>query len=63
MSENIKFTQIQIDYKQHVDNQRDIIDAAGSRITLIRKEIQTLHNEETKLELIRETLQTSQKAT
>tara|TARA_B110001450_G_C17256081_1_gene333551 strand:+ start:255 stop:452 length:198 start_codon:yes stop_codon:yes gene_type:complete len=58
---NIKLTAIQTDYKQHITNQKDLRDAALDRITQIRKEVNALHQEESKLELIAETLDTQSK--
>jgi len=58
---NIQLTAIQQDYKQHIDNQKDLRDAALNRITQIRKEVNALHQEESKLELIVETLDTQSK--
>lgn len=58
---NIKLTAIQTDYKQHITNQKDLRDAALDRITQIRKEVNALHQEESKLEIIAETLDTQSK--
>ena len=54
--ENFKLTAIQTDYKQHVANREELRDATLSRITQIRKEINVLHAEEGRLELIRDVL-------
>ena len=50
MSKNIQLTPIQQDYNQHLTNQSEIRDSALNRITQIRKEIDSLHTEEYKLE-------------
>jgi hypothetical protein len=55
---NIKLTAIETDYKQHVANQVELKESAVNRLIQIRKEINILHTEEAKLELIRDTLTT-----
>ena len=58
MSKNIQLTPIQQDYNQHLINQSELRDSSLNRIAQIRKEIDKLHVEETKLEEIVETLNT-----
>tara|TARA_R110000823_G_scaffold15024_1_gene49183 strand:- start:425 stop:613 length:189 start_codon:yes stop_codon:yes gene_type:complete len=48
--ENIKLTQVQLDYKQHIANKTSIKENAMGRLTQIRKEVSTLHLEEANLE-------------
>ena len=58
MSKNIQLTAIQQDYNQHLTNQSELRDSSLNRITQIRKEVDKLHVEETKLEEIVEALNT-----
>ena len=48
--ENIKLTPIQTDYKKFLANKAHLRESALSRITQIRKELNALHIEESKLE-------------
>ena len=58
MSKNIQLTPIQQDYNQHLTNQSELRDSSLNRITQIRKEVNTLHLEEIKLEEIVQALNT-----
>ena len=58
MSKNIQLTPIQQDYNQHLTNQAELRDSSLNRITQIRKEVDKLHLEETKLEEIVQALNT-----
>jgi len=58
MSKNIQLTAIQQDYNQHLTNQSKLRDDSLNRITQIRKEVDKLHVEETKLEEIVQALNT-----
>ena len=58
MSKNIQLTAIQQDYNQHLTNQSELRDSSLNRITQIRKEVDKLHVEETKLEEIVQALNT-----
>ena len=58
-TKNIQLTPIQQDYNQHLTNQAKLRDDSLNRITQIRKEVNALHLEETKLEEIVKALNTN----